>query len=132
MDFDFLPEYLTELSNYELIETYYLVRSALVSDVTIFMTILFAYVTVAYFVSAKLTKFQAITISSLYSIFALYMASSAYNSSLMGSIIGYAISGVESSVDSFVIVSILLVAWVFSIILFIQARKMERPDIQLE
>lgn len=124
MDFDFLPEYLTELTHYELIESYYLVRSALVSDVTIFMTILFAYVTVAYFVSAKLTKFQAITISSLYSIFALYMASSAYNSSLMGSIIGFAISGVESSKESIVIVTILLAAWVFSIILFIQARRM--------
>jgi len=123
MDFDFLPEYLSELTNYELIESYYLVRNALVSDVTIFMTILFAYVTVAYFVSAKLTRFQAITISSLYSIFALYMATSAFNSSLMGSIIGFAISGVKSSWDSIVIFAILIIAWVFSIVLFIQARR---------
>ena len=79
MEFDLL-EYLTELTHYELLESYYLVRSALVSDVTIFMTLLFAYITVAYFVSAKLTKFQAITISSLYSLFALYMVSSVYNS----------------------------------------------------
>lgn len=124
MDFDFLQEYLSKLTHYELIDTYYLVRSALVSDVTIFMTILFAYVTVAYFVSAKLTKFQAITISSLYSLFALYMASSAYTSAQMQSIIGFKMSGVDSSWESLVIVTILLVAWVFSIILFIQARRM--------
>ena len=124
MEFDLL-EYLTELTHYELLESYYLVRSALVSDVTIFMTLLFAYITVAYFVSAKLTKFQAITISSLYSLFALYMVSSAYNSSVMQSIIGFAMSGVDSSRDSVILVTILLVAWVFSIILFIQARRME-------
>ena len=123
MEFDLL-EYLTEFTRYELLESYFLVRSALVSDVTIFMTLLFAYVTVAYFVSAKLTKFQAITISSLYSLFALYMVSSAYNSSVMQSIIGFAMSGVDSSRDSVILVTILLVAWVFSIILFIQARRM--------
>ena len=123
MEFDLL-EYLTELTHYELLESYYLVRSALVSDVTIFMTLLFAYVTVAYFVSAKLTKFQAITISSLYSLFALYMVNSTYNSSLMESTIGFAISGVDSTSDSLILVTILLVAWVFSIILFVQARRM--------
>ncbi|GEM_PF-1475223 len=123
MEFDLL-EYLTELTHFELLESYYLVRSSLVSDVTIFMTLLFAYVTVAYFVSAKLTKFQAIAISSLYSLFALYMVSSAYNSSQMTSIIGFAISGVDSTRDSIILVTILLVAWIFSIILFIQARRM--------
>ncbi len=124
MEYDFFSEYLSKLTHYELIDTYYLVRSALVSDVTIFITFLFAYVTVAYFVSAKLTKFQAITLSSLYSLFALYMASSAYTSSQMQSIIGFTISGVDSSWESIVIVTILLVAWVFSIILFMQARRM--------
>jgi hypothetical protein len=125
MEFDFL-EYLTKFTHYELLESFYLARSALNSDVTIFMTILFAYVTVAHFVSAKLTKFQAITISSLYSIFALYLASSAYTASHMLSTIGFAISegGVDSSWESLMVVTLLLVAWVFSIILFIQARRM--------
>ena len=123
MEFDLL-EYLTELTHYELLESYYLVRTALISDVTIFMTLLFGYVTVAYFVSAKLTKFQAITISLLYGLFALYMVSSAYNSSVMASTIGFAISGLDSSRDSLILVTILLVAWFFSLILFIQARRM--------
>ena len=122
MEFD-LQEYLTEFTHYELLESYYLVMDALVSAVTIFMTILFAYITVAYFVSAKMTKFQAITISSLYSLFALYMVSAAYNSSQMLSIIGSTISGLDSSKDSVILVTILLVAWVFSIILFIQTRR---------
>ncbi|MEX0288206.1 MAG: hypothetical protein AB3N14_03775 [Flavobacteriaceae bacterium] len=126
MEFD-LPKYLSEFTHYELLESYYLVRSALVSEVTIFMTILFAYVTVAYFVSAKLTKFQAITISSLYSFFALYMISSAYNSSLMGSIIGFVMSGVDSSKDAIILAAILLVSWIFSIVLFIQIRRMGKP-----
>ncbi len=123
MEFDFL-EYLNELTHYELLDFYYLVRGALVSEVTIFITLLFGYVTVAYFVSAKLTRFQAFTISSLYSLFALYMVTSIYNSSVMVSAIGFAISGVDSTRDSLIIVTMLLVAWVFSIILFIQARRM--------
>jgi uncharacterized YccA/Bax inhibitor family protein len=123
MEFDFY-EYLTEFTRYELFEAYHIVMSAVVSSVTVFMTILFAYVTVAYFVSEKLTKFQAITISSLYSLFALYIASSAYSSSYRLSIIGYKIRGVESSKDPIILGTILLAAWVFSIILFIQARRM--------
>lgn len=123
MEFDLL-EYLSEFTHYELLEAYHLVMSAIVSSVTIFMTLLFAYITVAYFVSAKLTRFQAITISSLYSLFALYMASAAYNSSHRLSIIGFKIRGVESPWDPIVLGTILLAAWVFSIILFIQARRM--------
>ena len=123
MEFD-IVEYLSELTHYELLESYYLARSALVSDVTVFMTMLFAYVTVAYFVSAKLTKFQAIAISSLYSFFALYMASSAYNSSRGVSIIAFAISGLDVSRDAIILVTLLLGSWIFSIILFIQARRM--------
>ena len=124
MEFDF-AEYLSDLTRYELLEAYYLARGALASDVTAFMTILSAYVTVAYFVSAKLTRFQAVTISSLYSVFALYLASSVYNASLFLSNIGFAISGVDSSRESLILVTFLLIAWIFSIILFIQARRME-------
>ncbi len=124
MEFDLL-EYLSEFTRYELIDTYYLARSSLISDVTIFMSTLFAYVTVAYFVSAKMTKFQAITVSSLYSLFALYMTSSAYNSSLMASSIAYAITGHNPSKDSIILVTILIIAWVSSIILFIQAHRLK-------
>ena len=49
MEFD-LAGYLSKLSHFELFEVYYMVREGLASDVTIFMTILFAYVTVAYLV----------------------------------------------------------------------------------
>jgi hypothetical protein len=122
MEFD-IAQYLTELTRYELLESYYLARGALISDVTIFMTILFAYVTVAYFVSAKMTKFQAITISFLYSFFALYIASAAYNSSFILSKIGLVMSGVDSSSDSLVLVVLFLVTWIFSIILFIQTHR---------
>ena len=87
------------------------------------MTILFAYLTVAYFVSTKLTKFQAISISTLYSIFALYMISAAHTALQMLSTIGFVVSGVDSSWEPTVVLTILLVSWFFSIILFIQARR---------
>ncbi len=55
MEFD-ITEYLAGLSRYEVLESFYLARNALVGDMTVLMTILFAYVTVAYLVSAKLTR----------------------------------------------------------------------------
>ena len=128
MDFD-LAGFLSDLSNYELLESYYLVRGSLVSDVTIFMTILFAYLTVSYFVSAKLSRFQAIAISVLYSVFALYMVSSAYTASMMLSVVGYEISGIDSSWEPPSVGVILFIAWVFSIILFLQARKMGKTKL---
>ena len=128
MEFD-LQEYLKDLTQYEILESYFLVRSALVSDVTIYMTILFGYITVSYFVSAKLTRFQAISISLLYSVFALYMISSAHTAIQMLSTIGYVISDVDSSWEPTLILTILLISWVFSIILFIQARRMGKKGI---
>ena len=122
MEFD-LEGFIEELTNYELLDSYFLIRNALISDVTIYMTILFAYITVAYFVSTKLTKFQAISISILYSIFALYMISSAHTASQMLSTIGFVISGIDSSWEPTLIITILMVSWFFSIILFIQARR---------
>ena len=122
MDFDF-GKYLSEMSNYELLDAYFMVRNALVSDVTIFMTVLFAFLTVAYLVSAKLNRFQAIAISVLYSLFALYMISSAFNSSRMMSQISYSVTGLDTSRDSYVLGLILLISWIFSLILFRQARR---------
>ena len=122
MEFSF-AEYISELTRFELLEVYYLSRNALLNDVTIFMTLLFAYVTVAYIVSKKLTTFQAIAICVLYSSFTLYLASSAYNSLVGLSQIGLAISGMDSSRDSLILATFLLVAWIFSIILFIQSRR---------
>ena len=122
MDFDF-GKYLSEMSNYELLDAYFMVRNALVSDVTIFMTVLFAFLTVAYLVSAKLNRFQAISISVLYSLFGLYMISSAFNSSRMMSQISYSVTGLDTSRDSYVLGLILLISWIFSLILFRQARR---------
>ena len=127
MDFDF-GKYLSEMSNYELFDAYFLVRNALVSDVSIYMTILFAYLTVAYLVSSKLSKFQAISISVLYSLFALYMISSAFNASRWLSYIGSAATGMETSRDAYVLGSILLVSWIFSLVLFRQARRKGTVD----
>ena len=129
MKFDF-TKYLSEMSNYELFDAYFIVRNALVSDVTIYMTILFAFLTVAYFVSAKLNRFQAITISTLYSLFALYMVTSAFNSSQMMSQIGATVTGQEYTRDSFVLATILLVSWIFSLILFAQARRRGNVEAQ--
>jgi len=122
MDFDF-GKYLSEMSNYELFDSYFIVRNALVSDVTIYMTLLFAFLTVVYLVSAKLSRFQAFAISILYSLFALYMISSTFNSSRMLSQISFSVTGQDNSKDAYILGVILLISWIFSLVMFRQARR---------
>ena len=58
-------------SKFELLQLYHMQREAMVEDVTIFMSVMFGFIAVAYFVGGKLSRNQAIAISVLYSAFAL-------------------------------------------------------------
>ena len=122
MGFD-VAEYLTELSRFELLEIYYLARDALIGDVTIFMSVIFAYISLAYFAGAKLKKLYAIGISLIYSFFALFLVSSIYNASLTLTVIGFAIIGTKNVWEPTVLAIFLVLTWIFSIFMFVQSRR---------
>ena len=122
MDWDRI-EYLKQLTPYELLDAYFVAQQAVFSTVSVFMTILFAYLTVAYFVSSRLSRFQAYTISGLYSFFSFYVIYGAYTTADLLAAIIFAMNGQNFEWVSIVTPLFLLVFWVFSVALFIQARK---------
>ena len=64
--------------NFGLIELLYLARDAAATDLTTFITCLFAYLVVAYFVGKDLTRFQLLTVSGLYVLYMLFNLQAMY------------------------------------------------------
>jgi len=62
-----------ELTLHELTEVLYWHRQAMATDMSIFMTLLFGYLLLVYFVGAKLDRTEAWLITILYSSFALFL-----------------------------------------------------------
>ena len=64
-----------DLTAFEIIELYYLQRELIISEVSVFMSSLFAFIVAGYLVADKLTKSEAIAVSTLYSVFCLFTIS---------------------------------------------------------
>ena len=67
------------LTEFELIEAYHGAEASWQSALGVFISILFAYIAVAYFVGSKLTRFQVGVVSGLYALFSLMMISALTN-----------------------------------------------------
>lgn len=67
------------MTEFELIEAYHGAEASWLSALGVFISIVFAYIAVAYFVGSKLTRFQVAVVSGLYSLFSLMMISALTN-----------------------------------------------------
>ena len=72
------PAFFSEITTYELAEFMYLVRDAAATDLTTFMTALFAFLVTAYFAGGKLSRFQFVVVLFTYSLFSLATIQSLY------------------------------------------------------
>ena len=61
------------MTEYELIDAYQSVEASWQGAVSIYISILFAYLATAYFVGEKLTRSQVVIVTGLYSLFSLFM-----------------------------------------------------------
>ena len=61
------------MTEYELIDAYQSVEASWQGAVSIFISILFAYLATAYFVGAKLTRAQITIVTSLYTLFSVFV-----------------------------------------------------------
>ena len=127
MDFDRI-EYYRSLERGDLNETYFMVRSALETEVAIYMTLLFGFLTVAYVVAQKLSRFQSISLVSLYSVFSLWLTFGIVDATVMLADVSFAISGEDTYLSVYINFSLLTITWLISILLFIQAHRKERDD----
>ncbi len=122
MEFDRV-EYYKSLSKGDLNETYFLVREIIGIEMAIYMTLLFGFLTVAYVVAAKLNRFQAVSLVSLYSAYTFWLIFSVVDSTNMLADVTFAISGQDTYWTVIVNFGLLLVCWIVSLILFFQVRR---------
>ena len=61
------------MTEYELIDAYQSVEASWQGAVSIYISIVFAYLATAYFVGEKLTRLQVAIVSGLYTLFSLFM-----------------------------------------------------------
>ena len=111
------------LTRFELWEIFYMAREAASSDITFLVTILSAYLAVAFIAAKRLSKFQLVSISVIYSgsyFYSCVSFSTAYNTvfEIMGILTGLV---VPAWINGFYV--ILLITWVISILFMIQARR---------
>ena len=113
----------SELSAFEILELTYLVRSDIYFNLSIFMTALFGYIATAHFAAGRLSKFQLLAISSIYSsllLIEIIAMSSAVRA--LGSLIS-AQGSEPLAIYQYGPVVILAIAWIISIIYMVEARK---------
>jgi hypothetical protein len=117
------------LSEFELIEAFYLVRSTTASDISLFMTALFAYITAAAFVASRLSTLQLLIVSILYSWFSFMAITGVYTQSTIGAHINYVLYGDYWKIYymGFAVSISLVIAWIVSLAFMAHSRK--RPDI---
>jgi len=113
-----------QLSTFEQLELYYMARDAVGIDVTIFVTMVFAYITVAYLVGKKLNRFQVTSVSVLYSLFAIFNLDAIYTETGVVVLVSHLLYGVP--VDGIArpgFIALLALVWLFSLFFMYQARR---------
>ncbi len=120
-----MTQFYEGLTTFELISLMHSNQSLTIAFFTVFMTMLFAYLVMAYIAAKKLSRFQAITISTIYSFAILFtmigILDSTRNIDIIETVLteaDYAPSLVNSGFNL-----LLFFAWVVSIVFFVQARK---------
>ena len=111
------------LTNFEILELTYLIRSDIYFNLSIFMTALFGYIAVAHIAAKSLSRFQLWSISSIYTLLItveLVAMSSAVRA--MGELLE-AQGSSPLPIYQYALVGLFLVAWVISIVYMSEARK---------
>ena len=111
------------MSEFELADLQASIWDGMMGTLAIFISVLFAYLAAAYYEGRKLSMYQAIAISSLYSMFQFIMIVFCWSG--MGTVveINYAMLGSDQSLMRVLLVAVLIVAWIISVVFMQQSRK---------
>ena len=113
------------LTKFELLTLFDSSQSLLITYISLFMSMLFAYLAMSHFAAKQLSKAEAIVITALYSSTAfLFIGGALGNAQNMSVIVG--ILEEDYSVPSWAgldVAGLLLIAWLLSILFLIHARR---------
>ena len=115
---------ISEFSRFELLQLYHMQREAMVEDVTIFMSVLFGFIAMAYFVGGKLDRNQAIAISILYSVFAMIAIQRIYGTMFAMTLTEEQVIG-RYAQENFITPGVMVLSWFYSLYFLYQTRRKE-------
>ena len=116
-------EFYRQMSTYEISDLYYTTRDSTVFVVSTFLTVLFAYLAVAFLAAKKLSTFEVVGISLIYSVFTLFLFSGVYASMLELSNIQQFLSGTKYEIVDIGFPAFLVVCWASSLMYMYQRRR---------
>ncbi len=126
-----LPEYLEKLNTFEIIEFIYLAREAAGSDLTNFMSVLFAFLAATFIVGDKVSRFQLWSVLFLYSVFMNFSIASLNYELTQLSIGVYALTGDEPDSTVTIFTGLLVFCWLLSIGFLVDKRLRSADKQQL-
>ncbi|GJM12268.1 MAG: hypothetical protein DHS20C12_06710 [Pseudohongiella sp.] len=111
-----LVEFYSQMSNFELSELILNYNNTLLAQLTVFTTALFAFLAAIFFAAHKLSKFQLISITFIYSGFCFVVVAGYFNMARgMAQTVLY-VTGGDSSVTLFSMGILLIAGWILSLI----------------
>jgi len=120
-----MAQYYEGLSRFELISLIHSSQTLSIAFFSVFTTMLFAYLAMAYFAAKKLSNFQAITISTIYSFAIFFTLIGVSDSTRNIDIIEHVLTEVTyaPSIVNSGFTLLLFIAWAVSVLFFVQARR---------
>ena len=120
-----MGQYYEGLSRFELILILHGSQTLAITYFSLFMTLLFAYLAMAYFAAKQLSRFQVITISAIYSFAIFFTMYGAYGNIHAIGVIRYVLEGMSTTpfTNGIAFTVFMFIAWVVSIIFLVQARR---------
>ena len=110
------------MTEYEALEAIYTIRATTAADGMYFVSILSAYLVVAYVVGPELSRFQVITITILYSLFLTMPINGMYSGLGDLLLLEHPFRPDRPEGAQYVIPGVMIVAWIASVLFMIQVR----------
>ncbi len=112
---------ISSFEEFELLQLYHLQREAMILDLSVFMTVLFGFIAVTYFVGSKLLRSQVIAISILYSFFALIIIQRTFGTMLAMIAVEEVLIG-RHDLIAYMTTVVMLLGWTYSLWFMYQTR----------
>ena len=112
-----------ELSNFEVVQIFYMAREAASGDMSFLVTILSAYLVAVFLAAKRLSRFQILTITAIYTATFFYTSLGYYFAYSAVLSAGEQLSGQPIPAWSNGIIAVIFVAWLVSIVFMVHARR---------
>ena len=125
---EYYAELLADMSSYEMMALQDSSTANLTQGYAIFLSVLFAYLAVAYIVGDQLSKFQVWVVTGIYSAFILLFVGGLYDNALHVARLNKIIYDVDYTAGVSAIIALLFASWVMSLVFMVNARSKSKGD----